>query len=412
MEGAFGPILQHRGDKAAEGAKGIDQRDTRCCRAAGQVAGRKGPEHRLHGDEAGSGEAQGDDSQQWAGHTHRAGDPDGRHQQGQRGGTAALAGAVAVTGNQVGRAQGADPRNCRDQPHHQPDLAAQQTADLGRQVKHHAIDAGLDEQVNQAQVQHRRLAQHAEQAAAVGLFVLVLGIEQRLDLPAFFDRQPFSIGGAVVQVPIGPDAHSRSHQAFNGEQPLPAVDTDKTVQLQQQARQRAAEDERQRRAEVEEAHGLAPGRRGEPIGEVEDDTGKEPGFGHAQQEAQHVETRFVVGKDHGRRHQAPGHHDPAHPQPGTDAVQDQVARHLQQGVAGKEHPGAKGERCIADTGVGLEGLLGEPDVGAVEKGHDVHQQQEGQQAPGNLGQHRRRKSLHRGVPLAGICSYGLDCTAG
>ncbi|MNX68902.1 hypothetical protein D3C86_1001020 [compost metagenome] len=329
----------------------------------------------MHGDEAGGGKAQGDDPQQRVAEGHRAGDPGGGHEQGQARGAAAFAGAVAVAGNQVGGDQCADPRDCRHQADHQPDLGPQQSANLTRQIKHHAVDAGLDQQVDQAQVQHRGLADHVEQAAAVVLFMAVFLIEQALHLLAFLDGQPLGIGRTVVQVPVGPDAHRRGHQAFNGKQPLPAVEAGEAVQFQQQAGQRTAEDERQRRTEIEETHGLAAHGAGKPVGEVEDHAGEEAGFGHAQQKAQDVEAGFSVGEDHGGGDQAPGDHDPAHPQAGADAVQDQVARHFKQRVAHEEHPGAEGEGGIADVGVGLKGLLGEPDVGAVEEGHDVHQQE-------------------------------------
>ena len=96
-----------------------------------------------------------------------------------------------------------------------------------------------------------------------------------------------------------------------------------------------------------------------------------------------------MGEDHGCGDQAPGDHDPAHPQTGADAVQDQVARHFEQGITDEEHPGAEGEGGVTDIGIGLESLLGEPDVGAVEEGHDVHQQEKWEQPPGNLGEQRR-----------------------
>ena len=57
----------------------------------------------------------------------------------------------------------------------------------------------------------------------MGGFLLVFAVQQVLDLVALCNAQPFGIGGAVVEVPIGPDANRGGHQAFHREQPLPAM---------------------------------------------------------------------------------------------------------------------------------------------------------------------------------------------
>ena len=78
----------------------------------------------------------------------------------------------------------------------------------------------------------------------------------------------------------------------------------------------------------------------EPVGEVDDHAGEEPGLGEAQQEAQDVEHRGVLGEAQGQGDQTPGEHDPREPDPRAHLGQDQVRRRLEQEVADEEDPGA------------------------------------------------------------------------
>ena len=101
-----------------------------------------------------------------------------------------------------------------------------------------------------------------------------------------------------------------------------------------------------------------------------------------------------MGKHHRSRHQAPGDHDAAHPDARADAVHDQITGHFQQRITDKEHTSAKGKGGIADAGISLESHFGKAHIGPVQKGHDVHQQQEGQQAPGDLGEQGSGEFIH------------------
>jgi hypothetical protein len=64
------------------------------------------------------------------------------------------------------------------------------------------------------------------------LFLAVLGVEQALELVAFIHAQPLGVGRAIVEVEVSPDAHRCRHQAFNCEQPLPAVAAEHPVQFE------------------------------------------------------------------------------------------------------------------------------------------------------------------------------------
>ncbi len=107
-------------------------------------------------------------TQQGAGETHRCSHAHGSHHQRQAGDTARLACSLGMAGNPPGGQQRAQPGNGRDHAHQQAHLGAQQARHLAGQIEHHAIDAGLDQQVDQRQVEHARLAYRGQQAVAVG----------------------------------------------------------------------------------------------------------------------------------------------------------------------------------------------------------------------------------------------------
>ena len=152
------------------------------------------------------------------------------------------------------------------------------------------------------------------------------------------------------------------------------------VELEQPAGQRVAQDAGERDAHVEVAAGPAQMPGGDPVGEEEDHAGEEAGLGDAEQEAQDVEARLPLHEDEAGGHDAPAHHDPGQPPARPDLVQQDVARHLEDGVADEEQPGAERVRGGADAEVDLEFLLRERDVAAVQERDDVHQQQERDQS--------------------------------
>ena len=169
-------------------------------------------------------------------------------------------------------------------------------------------------------------------------------------------------------------------QALDQEHPLDAAQPEDAVELQQTAGQRVAKNAGERDAHIEVAAGPAQVPGGDPVGEEEDDAGEEAGLGDTQQEAQDVEAGRPLHEHEGGGDDAPGHHDPGQPPARPDLVQQQVARDLEDGIAHEEEAGAEGVRGRADAEVGLELLLGEGDIAAVQERDDVHQQQEWDQS--------------------------------
>ena len=163
--------------------------------------------------------------------------------------------------------------------------------------------------------------------------------------------------------------------ALDEEHPLPAVHVAGAGELHQGTADRPAENERHAHGEVDDAHHRHPLRLREPDGHDVHQRGIEAGLGRAEQEAQHVERGLALHEHHRGAQRAPGDGDPRDPPARPDLVHDQVARHLEQRVAEEEDPGAQAVRRGADPDVGLEGRLGQPDVGAVDEGHEVDQHQ-------------------------------------
>ena len=212
-----------------------------------------------------------------------------------------------------------------------------------------------------AEVEDLRVGQGAQGAlrgvVGLDLFFRVEGCNQ---VDPFALVQPFGIGRAVVQVGEGPDAHGDRQGAGDDEHQLPALQTAQPVQVQKQAGKRAAEDEGQRRAEVEEAVDPAAELRGDPVGQVQDDAGEEPRLRDAEQDAEEVEGPFVLGEHHQRRDDAPADHDPGQPDLGPELAHQDVAGDLKGSVAEEEDAGAQCVGRVREAGVGLEGRLGEP----------------------------------------------------
>jgi hypothetical protein len=190
---------------------------------------------------------------------------------------------------------------------------------------------------------------------------------------------------AVVEVAPHHQAQRHGRQALQQEEPLPAGPAVHAAHaLQDPARDRAAQDARERNRREEQRGRLAAPRGRVPVGEVQDDAGEEARLGRAQQEADHVERHRRAHEHGGRREHAPGDHDAGDPAARAHAVQHHVAGHLEEKVADEEDARAQPVHRLAELQVALHLQLGEADVHAVEVGHDVAQEQQRDQPPADL----------------------------
>jgi hypothetical protein len=210
---------------------------------------------------------------------------------------------------------------------------------------------------------------------------------ERAGQPLLLGRvQPLRVGGAILEVEPGDDADDDRGDRDAEEHEAPALEAEEhAVLLDQQARERGADDRGEGLGQVEEREDLAAVRRGDPEAQEEDGTGEEAGLGDAEQEAEHDELLEVLHPREEGRDDAPAHHDAGEPLAGAELVEREVRGHLEQDVADEED--ARGE---AELG-GRQGEIlvhavggGEADGGAVEVVDEEHQRDEGHQADGDL----------------------------
>ena len=141
-------------------------------------------------------------------------------------------------------------------------------------------------------------------------------------------------------------------------------------------------------------------RRRHPVGEIEDDAGKEPRLGDAEQHAEQIEAPHPAHQHHRHRDQAPADHDPRDPPARADALEDQVARHFEQAVAEEEQARAEPEGGVGEPEVALQLGGGKPDVHPVDVRDDVAEEDERDQAhrdaPDGVVLERVRRGRHGG----------------
>ena len=186
-------------------------------------------------------------------------------------------------------------------------------------------------------------------------------------------REPPGVGRLVGQPPEDAEAEDDGHGPLDQEHPLPAVHVTGAGELHQGSADGSAQDERDAHGEIDDPHHGHSLRLGEPEGHDVHQCGVETGLGGTEQEPQDVERLLALHEHHRGAERAPGDSDPRDPPARADLVHEQVAGHLEQGVAQEEDPGAQAVGGRADPHIGLERRLGQPDVGAVDEGHEVDQ---------------------------------------
>ena len=196
-------------------------------------------------------------------------------------------------------------------------------------------------------------------------------------------RQPRRLLGPIGQHPQREDAEDHGRQALDGEQPLPSVQAEASVEREQRLRHRCADDDRDRRGHHEQrARAGAIGRR-DPVGEIQDESGEESCLRQPEQNPDRIERSRAGDEHHGDRDEAPADHDARNPAARADALQDQVARNFEEAVSEEEQSRAEAVRGVAQVQIPLQRLGGEPDVHAVDIGDDVTEERERNDAGGS-----------------------------
>jgi len=113
-------------------------------------------------------------------------------------------------------------------------------------------------------------------------FFLHFGIEPR----PFFGAQPLRVGRPIGQVKEADHPEDDRRRGLAEEQPFPASKTQNPIELEEGRRDRRTEPDRHRDRSHEAGNDPRPVQRREPVGEIKDHAGEEPGLGEAKAEPQ------------------------------------------------------------------------------------------------------------------------------
>ncbi|MND88853.1 hypothetical protein D3C80_808890 [compost metagenome] len=330
-----------------------------------------------------------------------------RHQTGDK--LAPLASSIGQPSDHHHADGAADVRDGRQQADHHRTLGTC-AADQLRRPEIQAVGRHLNQEIDQPQSQEARNPQRGEQrtTALVRLMLSDTAGQQSL----LRRRQPMGVFDAVLEQGQHQQTEADTRHATEQEQPVPATHLQHTVKvLQHKARERRAHQAGERRRQ-EQHRGDAPAIvLREPQGQVIQHARSETRLHRADHEAQHVELPFAVDEHHGRRGQAPGHHDPGDPAPGADLVQHHVAGHFENHITDHEQPGTQAVSGIAQAQVGLQLKLGEADVDSVEKGEQVADHDQRHQAPGDFADQGFFFVVANGRARAGLQCIKAHCVS-
>ena len=95
--------------------------------------------------------------------------------------------------------------------------------------------------------------------------------------------------------------------------------------FEQEAGEWAADDKRDRNAEIEQAEDFAAHAIGEPICQIQNRTWKETRFEDSENKSQHVERRAAADKHRRHRGQPPADHEKGEPPFCADPMKDEIA---------------------------------------------------------------------------------------
>ncbi len=206
-----------------------------------------------------------------------------------------------------------------------------------RHPKVDRVDADLVEEADGREQPDDGRLEGVHQAMLVGgASLLTIALQFVVEPKFFVARKPGGVVGFVLQQEEHTEAHQEAGNAFGEKQPLPTVQVQEALQVQQRAGDGSAHHagKRGRGHELRNRTCALPRRK--PVGQVEDHAGKESGLAHAEQKAQHVKRQRAAHKHHAHGDDAPADHDAGNPFARPDLYQHQVAGQIEQRGAEKE----------------------------------------------------------------------------
>ncbi len=118
---------------------------------------------------------------------------------------------------------------------------------------------------------------------------------------------------------------------------------------------------------------------GEPIGEEQNEAGKQSRLGQPEQEA-YRHKAVGAGGEGATRNDPPCDHDAGDPNAGADFLEDNVARHLEQDISPKEGARRHAVHRRVEPEIFVHRQRGEADVDAIEIAEEIGQDRKRQDA--------------------------------
>src|SRR5262249_23538496 len=97
----------------------------------------------------------------------------------------------------------------------------------------------------------------------------------------------------------------------------------------------------------------------------------------------------VPDQRHGGRQQTPRDHDPGDPEPCSEPLERQIARHFKDKITKEEDAGAPAEHCRSETEIVVHLQCGEADIDAIKVAEKVAERDERHDPPADLTDNSR-----------------------
>src|SRR5712692_8241973 len=117
-----------------------------------------------------------------------------------------------------------------------------------------------------------------------------------------------------------------------------------------------------------------------PIGQIQNDSRKKPSFGYSEQKTNDVKLSDALHETGGHSHNAPAEQNAGDPDACSDLMQQEIARNFKDDIADEENPGYEPKLLAGDSQFLVHRQGGKPNVDAVEKGHDVKNEEKGKKS--------------------------------
>ena len=192
-------------------------------------------------------------------------------------------------------------------------------------------------------------------------------------------------------------AANNRRQSFEHEQPSPAVDAEPVDVIEDQSRDRRAEDVRDRLRADEARHRLRLFLLAEPVGQIQQHAWKESGFSEPEEESGHDELLDVLHEPRADGDDAPRDQNARDPDTRADPVEHEIAWNLEDEVAEEEDPDGKAVLRARDPEILVHRQRREPDVDPIQEGDGVQEKNERQNVEANLADGRGREAGFRAI---------------